>query len=125
MLVVDDDPNIRDLFEMALQHEGFQVVTATDGADATDKLGPKPPHLIVTDLMMPKQAGYDFLRTLPGAGLGRVRIIVITGSQLDSSTVDMIKQEAGVLEFFKKPVKMPLFIGAVHKHLNTAPRAKG
>ena len=121
ILVVDDDKNIRYLFETYLVNRGFQVVMATDGLDATSKLEKKVPDLVVADLMMPGQSGYEFMRSLPGLGAGATPIFVITGSALDFSTVDMIKREAGVSEFFSKPVKMGHFIAAVHRTLKTKP----
>ena len=62
ILVVDDDKNIRYLFETYLVNQGFQVVMATDGLDATSKLEKKVPDLVVADLMMPGQSGYEFMR---------------------------------------------------------------
>jgi CheY-like chemotaxis protein len=121
VLVVDDDPLIRDLLELTLGAAGFKVALAVNGQDAAAKLDKAEPQLIITDLMMPGQGGFEFMRTLPGAGAGRVPVVVITASQLDASTVAMMKQEANVVEFFAKPIKMNALILALHKHLKTAP----
>ncbi|MDX6771102.1 MAG: response regulator [Elusimicrobiota bacterium] len=121
VFVVDDDPLIRDLLDITLKDAGFKTAFAVNGHDAAGKLETLEPHLIITDLMMPGQGGYEFLRSLQGSAGGRLPIIVITASQLDASTVRMIKQEANVVEFVNKPIKMALLIGALHKHLNTAP----
>ncbi|MDE2142640.1 MAG: response regulator, partial [Elusimicrobia bacterium] len=64
VLVVDDDDGVRSLIEMTAMTQGFKVVTAINGHDATAKLALKPADLIVTDLMMPGQGGYEFLREL-------------------------------------------------------------
>lgn len=124
VLVVDDDDAIRDLIEMTASSQGFQVVTAENGLKAAAKLSEKPVDLIITDLMMPGQGGYEFLRTLQQAGGANVPVFVVSASQLDTSTVQMIRQEANVVEFIPKPIKMPLFVAALHKHLKTAPRSK-
>lgn len=121
ILVIDDDPLIRDLLELTLTGAGFKVALATNGVDATKKLDAITPHLIITDLMMPGQGGYEFLRALPGAGIGPVPVAVITASALDASTVKIIKAEANVVEFFSKPIKMNAMILALHKHLGTVP----
>lgn len=123
VLIVDDDDGIRGLLEMFAQTQGFQVVTAVNGLDATQKLSTRPADLIVTDLMMPGQGGYEFLRSLQQAGGGGVPVFVVTASALDTSTVGLIRQEANVVEFIAKPIRMPVFIAALHKHLKTAPRA--
>jgi CheY-like chemotaxis protein len=103
--------------------QGFQVVTAVNGLDATEKLTARVPDLIVTDLMMPGQSGYEFLRSLQAAGNGRIPVFVVTGSSLDDSTVAIIRQEANVVEFIAKPVKIGGFNAALHKHLRTQPKA--
>lgn len=123
VLVVDDDEGVRSLIEMSAMTQGFQVVTAENGLDATAKLASRAPDLIVTDLMMPGQSGYEFLRSLQAAGNGRIPVFVVTGSALDASTVGLIKQEANVVEFFSKPIAMAKFVAALHKHLKTAPKA--
>jgi CheY-like chemotaxis protein len=121
ILVVDDDPLIRDLLELTLTGAGFKTAFAVDGKDATAQLDKIEPQLIITDLMMPGQGGYEFLRELPGAGAARTPVVVISASALDASTIGMIKQEANVVEFFSKPIKMNALIMALHKHLGTVP----
>ncbi|NNN04329.1 MAG: response regulator [Elusimicrobia bacterium] len=121
VLVVDDDENVRSFIEMSATMEGFQVVTAVNGLDATAKLAQRDADLIITDLMMPGQGGYEFLRSLQGSGSGRIPIFVVTGSALDTSTVAMIRQEANVVEFVSKPINIVKFIGNLHKYLKTTP----
>ena len=121
ILIVDDEENIRGLIEMAGKHEGFKVISACDGEDANAKIASHTPDLIVADLMMPKQGGYEFLRGLHSSGHGRIPVFVITGSSLDSSTVAMIRQERNVVEFFAKPLRLAPFLALLHQHLKTAP----
>jgi CheY-like chemotaxis protein len=119
ILVVDDDENVRSFIEMSATMEGFKVITAFNGIDATAKLEQRAADLIITDLMMPGQGGYEFLRSLQGSGTGRIPIFVVTGSTLDASTVALIRQEANVVEFVSKPINIVKFIGDLHRHLNT------
>src|SRR5579859_3069869 len=124
ILVVDDDENVRSLIEMHATMEGFQVITAVNGKDAIKKVEAlKTPDLIITDLMMPGEGGYEFLRNLQAGGNGGIPVFVVTGSALDTSTVSMIKGEANVVEFVPKPIKMNTFVLSLHKHLKTAPPA--
>ena len=122
VMVVDDDENVRSLIEMTVTSQGFQVATAINGLDASAKLAIKPADLIVTDLMMPGQGGYEFLRSLQAAG-GRwhTPVFVVTGSVLEASTIELIRQEANVVEFIPKPIRIPAFAAALHKHLKTTP----
>jgi two-component system KDP operon response regulator KdpE len=121
VLLVDDDENIRSLLEMSLEMEGFKIITAGNGLEAQKKLADKSPDLIITDLMMPGQGGYEFLRELQAQGGGRTPIFVVSASKLDSSTINMIRAEANVVEFVPKPIAMALFLANVHKVLKTAP----
>ncbi|MDD5303485.1 MAG: response regulator [Elusimicrobia bacterium] len=122
ILVVDDDETVRSFLEMSASIQGFRVLTAVDGLDAGAKLETQTPDLIITDLMMPGQGGYEFLRSLQGKASGRIPIFVVTGSVLDDSTIKMIRAEANVVEFVAKPVKMAKFVAALHKTLKTEPR---
>jgi CheY-like chemotaxis protein len=122
ILVVDDDETVRSFLEMCASMQGFRVVTAVDGLDAGKKLEAQTPDLIITDLMMPGQGGYEFLRSLQGKASGRIPIFIVTGSALDDSTIKMIRAEANVIEFVTKPVKMNKFIAALHGTLKTAPK---
>ncbi len=122
ILVVDDDETVRSFLEMSAGMQGFRVVTAVNGLDAGTKLATQTPDLIITDLMMPGQGGYEFLRSLQGSAMGHIPVFVITGSALDDSTINMIRSEANVIEFIAKPVKMAKFVAALHKTLKTAPK---
>lgn len=124
ILVVDDDEGIRELVAVAAGAEGFKVAAAVNGLDAAAKIDKAEPDLIVADLMMPGQGGYEFLRSLQASGNGRIPVIIVTGSTINSSTIAMIRQEGNVVEFVAKPIRMALFIPALHKHLKTAPIPK-
>lgn len=124
ILVVDDDEGIRELVAVAAGAEGFKVAAAVNGLDAAAKISAREPDLIITDLMMPGQGGYEFLRGLQASGNGRIPVIIITGSTINASTVAMIRQEANVVEVFAKPIRMTPFLSLLHKHLKTAPAAK-
>ncbi|MEK7390300.1 MAG: response regulator [Elusimicrobiota bacterium] len=124
VMVVDDDKAVLFLFETHLSAAGFQVVLAANGLDAASQIEKKAPDLIVVDLMMPGRSGYELLLLLPSLGARYAPIFVITGSSLDVSTVDMIKREARVQEFFTKPVDMPSFLAKVHHSLKTEPTGR-
>lgn len=122
ILVVDDDETVRSFLEMSAGLQGFRIVTAVDGLDAGAKLASQTPDLIITDLMMPGQGGYEFLRSLQGSATARIPVFVVTGSALDDSTIKMIRSEANVVEFVSKPVKMAKFVAALHRTLKTKPK---
>jgi len=62
VLVVDDEPVVRDVLTRYLTHEGFEVDTAADGHAALTAIEAQPPNVIVLDLMLPKLSGLELLR---------------------------------------------------------------
>lgn len=64
ILVVDDDPHIRELATLFLRNDGFEVYEAADGADALAKLDTVKVDLFIIDIMMPKMDGWELCREL-------------------------------------------------------------
>lgn len=61
VLVVDDEPSMRESLSLLLQSEGYRTTTAQDGFDALLQLRAERPHLITSDLNMPNMSGFEFL----------------------------------------------------------------
>ncbi|WP_353260175.1 response regulator transcription factor [Prochlorothrix hollandica] len=64
VLLVDDEPGIREAVQAYLQDDGFTVEVASDAQEGWDKLQQMRPDLVITDLMMPRVDGYQFLRQM-------------------------------------------------------------
>ncbi|HEY7164268.1 MAG TPA: response regulator, partial [Candidatus Binatia bacterium] len=64
ILVVDDDPDIREVIEDRLESLGYAVTTASDGVDCLGILSKQTPDLILLDIEMPKMNGLDALREI-------------------------------------------------------------
>src|SRR5262245_66356432 len=64
ILVVDDDPNIRELVRVFLSHAGFDVSEAADGVEALAKLETLKADLVILDVMMPNMDGWELCREL-------------------------------------------------------------
>ena len=62
VLVVDDEPMVREVLTQYLTHDGFLVVEAADGEEAVTKLDACATDLVLLDLMLPKKAGLEVLR---------------------------------------------------------------
>ncbi|HLO28860.1 MAG TPA: response regulator transcription factor [Anaerolineales bacterium] len=67
ILIVDDDPHIRELASLFLRNDGFEVYEASDGADALAKLDHVKVDLFIIDVMMPKMDGWELCRELRAA----------------------------------------------------------
>ena len=76
ILVVDDEPNIREVVGLYLRRDGHEVVSATDGEEALEVFGQKQPDLVVLDLMLPKLSGLEVCRRMRATR--RVPLIMLT-----------------------------------------------
>jgi signal transduction histidine kinase/DNA-binding response OmpR family regulator len=82
-LVVDDDPDARDLLRRALEHEGWTVDEAENGRTGLAHVAARPPAVILLDLMMPEMNGFEFLARLREQPAWRViPVVVVTASDL-------------------------------------------
>jgi PleD family two-component response regulator len=64
ILVVDDEPHIRQILKFTLEKADYQVFTAADGKEALDKMGETAPNLVLLDVMMPKMDGFEVCRKM-------------------------------------------------------------
>lgn len=62
ILLVDDSPTVRSMVSELLKSKGIQVVEAGDGMEAIEKMKLQCPHLVITDIVMPRMNGYEFCR---------------------------------------------------------------
>jgi CheY-like chemotaxis protein len=83
LLVVDDDANIREMLDMVLVSEGFEVVTAAHGAAALTLVDQIRPDVILLDMKMPVMDGWEFLRRYRQRPGQKVPVVVLTAAQDD------------------------------------------
>jgi two-component system OmpR family response regulator len=69
ILVVDDEPNIRDLLSASLRFAGYEVATASNGNEAIDRVVSLQPDLVLLDVMLPDVSGFGVTKKLRGMGL--------------------------------------------------------
>jgi class 3 adenylate cyclase/CheY-like chemotaxis protein len=101
ILVVDDNPSIRDLLSRRLTHAGHQVTTASEGAAALALVAADPPDLVLLDIMMPGMSGFEVLcRLKADPETGKVPVIMISALDEIDSVVRCI--EAGAEDFLPK-----------------------
>jgi CheY-like chemotaxis protein len=109
VLVVDDDADARDVVATALVHAGARVTTAPSAAEAMAIAGEDDVHIVLTDIAMPKDSGYDLLRTLRGhPRTARARIVAMTGrGHIDEGDRSLA---AGFDGYVGKPLQAPHLI---------------
>jgi CheY-like chemotaxis protein len=92
ILVVDDEPDVRNFLAACIEDAGFQVKTAVDGADALEKLQADPPDLMTLDMVMPRVSGISLMRQIRSMeAFTRLPVIVITAHAHDEMGSDDIK----------------------------------
>jgi DNA-binding response OmpR family regulator len=79
VLLVEDDNNLREIYEARLAAEGYEIATAEDGEDALAVAKQQKPDLIISDVMMPRISGFEMLDILRNTdGLKNTKIIMLT-----------------------------------------------
>ena len=79
ILLVEDDNNLREIYEARLQAEGHEIVSAHDGEEALVVAKSEKPDLIIADVMMPKISGFEMLDILRNTdGLKEVKVVMLT-----------------------------------------------
>jgi CheY-like chemotaxis protein len=103
ILVVDDEPAIRE-YEMTLLSElGHEVLIAADGAEALDLARAKQPHLVLLDIMMPELSGIEVCRQLRADPRTQdIRVIVVSAVDAKRALEESII--AGADDFLAKPI---------------------
>jgi len=99
ILVVDDEPNIVDLATMYLEREGYQVDSASDGAQALEQIKELEPSLVVLDLMLPEVDGFEVCRQTRVHS--DVPIIMLTAR--DDDVDKIVGLELGADDYLTKP----------------------
>jgi two-component system response regulator PilR (NtrC family) len=118
LLVVDDEPDLRTLYELTLLREGYDIETAGTVEDALAQLKDRTFSAVITDMRLPDGTGLDLLRRLEESGR-REKAIVITAYGSAENAVEALK--AGAYDYLTKPVDLKQFRAVVASALGRAP----
>ena len=110
LLVVDDEPDLRTLYELTLLKIGYQVDAASDMSEARQCLANTRYDLLITDMRLPDGLGLDLVRELQAAQRPEKSIVVTAYGSADNA-VDALK--AGAFDYLTKPVDLAQFRAAV------------
>ena len=119
VLVVDDEPNIRELVQVALKFHGCSVSTARSGREALRQAEAARPDLIVLDVMLPDLDGFEVCRRLRAAG-NEVPVIFLTARDTSSDTVTGLA--IGGDDYVTKPFSVEALVARVRAVLRRASR---
>jgi phosphate regulon transcriptional regulator PhoB len=119
VLIVEDEPDIRDLLAFHLEREGYHVTRSRTGADALRQVRARPPDLILLDLMLPELGGLDVCRRLrQDPRTASVPIVMLTarGEEVDR----ILGLELGADDYIVKPFSPKEVVARVRAVLRRA-----
>src|SRR6266478_1959074 len=122
VLVVDDEPNIRELVEVALKFHGCAVAVSASGKDALHQVGAYDPDLMILDVMLPDMDGFEVCRTLRSEG-NDVPVIFLTARDTTSDTIRGLT--LGGDDYVTKPFSVEALVARVRAVLRRASRTAG
>jgi DNA-binding response OmpR family regulator len=117
ILIVEDDPDIRDLLAVALEGEGYAVATAADGVEALNLTGEKPINLVLLDLNLPRLDGEGFCRVYRERG-GAAPVVLVTAASAVKASAAV--EACGAVGLIAKPFQVPDLLATVARHLALA-----
>ena len=124
ILLVDDEPDILEILSYNLSSEGYEIITAKNGAEGVSKAKKKQPDLIILDVMMPEMDGIEaceIMRKTPG--LENTIITFLTARGEDYSQVAGF--DAGADDYITKPIKPKVLVSKVNALLRRLSKEEG
>ena len=119
ILLVEDNELSRDMLSRRLTRRGYEVLTATDGAQGVDAARTGAPDIILMDMSLPVIDGWEATRRLKAAPDTRdIPIIALTAFAMASD--EKMARDAGCDDFDTKPVDLPRLLGKVESWLSRA-----
>jgi len=121
VLVVDDEPAVRDALERALRSSGYGVAVASDGLEGLDRVAGESPDLVVLDILMPRLDGLETCRRLRAAG-NRPPVLMLTARDAVGDRVEGL--DAGADDYLVKPFALEELLARIRALLRrSAPNA--
>ncbi|MAO79624.1 response regulator transcription factor [uncultured Nocardioides sp.] len=122
VLVVDDDKAVRESLRRSLEYNGYDVVLASDGAEALATIGTARPDVVVMDVMMPRLGGLETTRALRAAGHD-LPVLVLTARDAVGDRVEGL--DAGADDYLTKPFALAELLARLRALLRRVTPAEG
>ncbi|MEO5940630.1 MAG: response regulator transcription factor [Candidatus Limnocylindrales bacterium] len=116
ILLVEDDPSIREVTAIGLGAAGFAVTTAADGVAGLGQFAAEAPDLVLLDIMLPRMDGYEVCRQIRRTSTVPIIMLTARGDTMDV----VVGLEAGADDYVRKPFDLPELIARIRAALRRA-----
>jgi two-component system response regulator MtrA len=113
ILIVEDDPSIREVTALGLRAAGFDVLTAADGAEGVDRWRSERPDLVLLDVMLPRLDGLEVCRQIRRESTVPIVMLTARGDTIDV----VVGLETGADDYVTKPFEMPELVARLRAAL--------
>ena len=113
ILLVEDDPSIREVTALGLQSAGFEVLTAADGPEGLERFRTDAPDLVLLDIMLPRLDGLDVARAIRRDSTTPIVMLTARGDTIDI----VVGLESGADDYVRKPFEMAELVARVRAAL--------
>lgn len=122
ILIVEDEPFLRDVLNHALTEHGYSIFLAENGRKALATLTSHPVDVILTDILMPEMEGFELLLALR-LRYPEIPVFAMSGGSgsLDSDYLLTTSREFGAVQVFEKPVDLAALLRALESTLSRQP----
>ena len=110
LLVVEDIPNVRELLEVTLRFQGYEVISAKNGQEALDILETEKPALIITDILMPKLDGFAMVQQLKSNPKTQSIPVIFLSATYVTPEDRTFAMSLGASRFIEKPIDTEEFL---------------
>lgn len=124
VLLVEDEPNIREAMRFILSRDGWEVAVHADGATAAERIVREAPDVVVLDVMLPHASGFDVLRALGGGPAAGVPVLMLTARGQDRDRD--LAMSLGATDYMTKPFSNAALVSRLRELADAAaPSARG
>ena len=117
IMVVDDEQDLREMINLMMEKEGYEIEAAKDGSDFLDKIDEFQPDLVTLDVMMPGLTTKDILEQLKEKRT-KPKIILLSVVQFSEEEKNKIFAMGNIVDYITKPFDLSEFIETVERHIS-------